>query len=514
MLRGAVISGATGARLSQQMHEGDPPATGSASRAATAAPGSSNQAVRAFARVRFSLPDADPARFHVALQKDLPYRPTGDGAHTLDVYMPTTAPKPQPTLLYVHGGGFSMLSKDTHRGMAIAYARRGYLVFNINYRLGPKHLLSRAARGRGGGTPLCPRQLRLLRSRPVASGARGRVRRRQPRDGAHALHVLASAGAVREEAVRRGDISVSERPSRPTGFLDLESLEHYETHPRLSSRLKDLLLHAAASYVGLDVRAGAAAAPLASPLLVLERAAQLDRPLPPFFADAGTRDPLLGDSRRLKAAIERHGGTCTSSTSRQAKSTATTRWSGAIPPGRSGAGCTSFSLPIWRPATNRAQQKRALRSRSTSRLLESRRLAWQRLGDDRQRHLVRSDRRDPRHGLGHLCPRAICARLEALRLRVHREDHERGVTPSSAAPHAPLDHHGRQREGRGGQGARGRRAAALTSKPGEDFEYTSGCVLQTSRGEMRGTYQMYRPDGSGFDATIAPFALALPYSLN
>jgi ApaG protein len=51
-------------------------------------------------------------------------------------------------------------------------------------------------------------------------------------------------------------------------------------------------------------------------------------------------------------------------------------------------------------------------------------------------------------------------------------------------------------------------------KPGEEFEYTSGCVLQTARGEMRGTYQMHRPDGSGFDARIAPFALALPYSLN
>jgi ApaG protein len=51
-------------------------------------------------------------------------------------------------------------------------------------------------------------------------------------------------------------------------------------------------------------------------------------------------------------------------------------------------------------------------------------------------------------------------------------------------------------------------------RPGEHFEYTSGCVLQTPRGEMRGTYQMQRPDGSGFDAAIAPFALALPYSLN
>jgi ApaG protein len=51
-------------------------------------------------------------------------------------------------------------------------------------------------------------------------------------------------------------------------------------------------------------------------------------------------------------------------------------------------------------------------------------------------------------------------------------------------------------------------------KPGDQFEYTSGCVLTTPRGEMHGTYQMHRPDGSHFDADIAPFALSLPYSLN
>ena len=51
-------------------------------------------------------------------------------------------------------------------------------------------------------------------------------------------------------------------------------------------------------------------------------------------------------------------------------------------------------------------------------------------------------------------------------------------------------------------------------KPGEHFEYTSGCVLQTPRGQMHGTYQMHRADGTMFDAIIAPFALALPHSLN
>ncbi|NUP04702.1 MAG: Co2+/Mg2+ efflux protein ApaG [Polyangiaceae bacterium] len=53
-----------------------------------------------------------------------------------------------------------------------------------------------------------------------------------------------------------------------------------------------------------------------------------------------------------------------------------------------------------------------------------------------------------------------------------------------------------------------------TLRPGEHFEYTSGCVLETPRGSMHGTYQMRRPDGSQFDATIAPFDLMLPYSLN
>lgn len=51
-------------------------------------------------------------------------------------------------------------------------------------------------------------------------------------------------------------------------------------------------------------------------------------------------------------------------------------------------------------------------------------------------------------------------------------------------------------------------------RPGEKFEYTSGCVLPTPRGQMRGTYQMHRPDGSAFDAEIAAFPLHLPYTLN
>lgn len=46
--------------------------------------------------------------------------------------------------------------------------------------------------------------------------------------------------------------------------------------------------------------------------------------------------------------------------------------------------------------------------------------------------------------------------------------------------------------------------------PGESFQYTSGCVLETPQGTMHGTYRMQRDDGTFFDAEISPFVLATP----
>ena len=51
-------------------------------------------------------------------------------------------------------------------------------------------------------------------------------------------------------------------------------------------------------------------------------------------------------------------------------------------------------------------------------------------------------------------------------------------------------------------------------RPGESFQYTSGCPLKTSTGVMRGTYQMVSGDGDHFDVEIAPFALHEPYTVH
>jgi ApaG protein len=51
-------------------------------------------------------------------------------------------------------------------------------------------------------------------------------------------------------------------------------------------------------------------------------------------------------------------------------------------------------------------------------------------------------------------------------------------------------------------------------RPGEGFQYTSGAVLTTSVGSMRGSYQMRADDGQEFKADIPAFTLAVPRTLH
>lgn len=46
--------------------------------------------------------------------------------------------------------------------------------------------------------------------------------------------------------------------------------------------------------------------------------------------------------------------------------------------------------------------------------------------------------------------------------------------------------------------------------PGEQFEYSSGCPLDTSSGMMVGQYRMVRQDGESFMVDIPAFSLDVP----
>ena len=51
-------------------------------------------------------------------------------------------------------------------------------------------------------------------------------------------------------------------------------------------------------------------------------------------------------------------------------------------------------------------------------------------------------------------------------------------------------------------------------RPGESFEYTSGCSIATPVGTMKGSYQMVADDGTHFEAEIPPFTLSIPRTLH
>lgn len=51
-------------------------------------------------------------------------------------------------------------------------------------------------------------------------------------------------------------------------------------------------------------------------------------------------------------------------------------------------------------------------------------------------------------------------------------------------------------------------------RPGEAFQYTSGTMLETPVGTMKGSYQMVADDGTQFDAPITAFTLAAPRVLH
>jgi len=51
-------------------------------------------------------------------------------------------------------------------------------------------------------------------------------------------------------------------------------------------------------------------------------------------------------------------------------------------------------------------------------------------------------------------------------------------------------------------------------KPGEQYRYTSGTMLETPVGTMRGSYKMLADDSVEFDAEIPAFTLSMPRTLH
>lgn len=240
-------------------------------------------------------PKADPRAHGVERLRDLAYLDDGDPAHRLDVYRPPGA-GPHPVMLYLHGGGFRILSKDTHWIMALAFARRGWLVFNASYRLAPTHpfpaaledsaaayewALANAARY--GGDP----------TRVVVAGESA---------GANlATSIAVAACYERPEAYAKRVFATGVVPRAVVascGMFQVSGTERYRR--KLPWWITDRIDEVSEAYLAGTT---ADSLDLADPLCLFERGDRPARPLPSFFLPVGTADPLLDDTRRMARAL-------------------------------------------------------------------------------------------------------------------------------------------------------------------------------------------------------------------
>jgi acetyl esterase len=270
--------------------------------------------LRGFSRVAKMHPRAEPRRHGVEHIKDLRYAPgTTTRHHLLDVWRPIephASPdrpyaRPWPIVLYVHGGAFSLLSKDTHWVMALAFARRGCTVFNVSYRLAPKHRYPAAIED------VCNAFGWIAENAASFGGDLDRVILAGESAGANLVTSLALALSYeRPEPFARRVYATGIRPRAvipACGFFQVTDAGRFKRDkPHLPSYVARRISDIERSYLGkgpwphgLD---------LADPLVVVERGVPPSRPLPPFFLPVGTRDPLLPDTRRLGRGLRALGG--------------------------------------------------------------------------------------------------------------------------------------------------------------------------------------------------------------
>ena len=266
--------------------------------------------------------------------RDVPYGPLPE--HRLDIYRPRD-PNPRPAVLYLHGGAFQILSKDTHWLMGLTFARMGGTVFVPNYRLAPRHPFPAAIED--ACRAACWVQANAHRfgadvDRLVLAGESA---------GANlACSVAVAASWRRPEPYAAEVFEAGLRPQLlfpACGILQVTDSERL-LNPKLAPFTRTRLMEVSRGYLsgqvppphsladplcileagqasaaekgsesgGLPRLSAADAGPVASSLcFATARRDAPERPWPPTFAACGTRDPLLEDTRRLGRALQQRG---------------------------------------------------------------------------------------------------------------------------------------------------------------------------------------------------------------
>ncbi|MFT7579142.1 MAG: acetyl esterase [Myxococcota bacterium] len=259
-----------------------------------------DRGIVALSRVGRLHPKANPARYGVRHLRGIAYRsPSGAPAdHLLDVYQPMTPPPGgSPALLYLHGGGFRILSKDTHWSMALPFAARGYTVFVPNYRLAPAHAFPAAVEDAAAALTWVVRQGATYNADPSRLVLAGESA------GANLAVALTIAThfdrpePVAQELGRVVDPSSIKAVLPACGIFEVSDTSSLGATGVVDAALRRV----SEDYLRGRQDAGRSAA-LVDVLPFLERAPSPTHPLPPCFQLVGGADVLAPHAVRLDTA--------------------------------------------------------------------------------------------------------------------------------------------------------------------------------------------------------------------
>ena len=242
---------------------------------------------------------------HVRVHRNIPYMGSGRRSHLLDVYVPEGKKGPLPVVMYVHGGAFVWCSKETHFLMAQMWARAGYVVFNVNYRLAPRYPYPSALED------LCEALRWVHDNAQRFHGDPRRLVLAGESAGANLVSALTVACCSRRPEPWARDLFdagvVPRAVVAACGILQVSHARRFSIRYELPAVARRILHLLPDAYVDLSLPWGEGELDLLDPLVLLESAYRCERPLPGFFLPVGTADPLLDDTRRMALALTRRG---------------------------------------------------------------------------------------------------------------------------------------------------------------------------------------------------------------
>ncbi len=209
--------------------------------------------------------------------RNLVYKDTGDGPLRLDLYLPQRA-GPHPVLAGFHGGAWTLGRKENIGHQAAAFARAGFLTAVVQYRLAPRH------RWPACGEDAAAALAWLRREAGNFAGAAGQVGVFGDSAGGH----LSAWAAVAPQS-KGVELPAVAAAVHWYGVFDFARFSRVRYH-RTPQIMRNLF---GAQWASSELPEQA------SPI----RYVGTQQRLPPTLLHVGTRDPLLGQSRRYAEAL-------------------------------------------------------------------------------------------------------------------------------------------------------------------------------------------------------------------